>query len=131
MGRIVTPVKIQNLQNPEYGFIVDVLVDTAAAYLTLPLAWKERLGELRSFGIVTTQFANQMQGTAEVFGPVILSMKGFRDISTEVLFLDMQPDDTGSFEALLGYIPLEQASAAVDMLGHRLVQVKCVDLKRV
>lgn len=43
-------------------------------------------------------------------------------------FIDMQPED-GSYEPLIGYIPLEQAQAAVDMLGHRLVKVSRVDLK--
>ena len=33
------------------------------------------------------------------------------------------------FEPLLGYIVLEQSQAAVDMLGHRLVKVKYLDLK--
>ena len=32
-------------------------------------------------------------------------------------------------EPLIGYIPLEQAQAAVDMLGHRLIKVSHVDLK--
>lgn len=129
MGRILTPIEIENLQNPSHKLRVNVLVDTAAAYLTLPLAWKERLGELRSFGNVTTQFADQRKGTAEVFGPVLLKIEGFREISTEVLFLDMAPDGDGGYEPLLGYIPLEQASAAVDMSGHKLVPVKYVDLK--
>jgi hypothetical protein len=47
----------------------------------------------------------------------------------EVLFLDMQPDEDGEYEPLVGYIALEQAGAAVDMLGHRLLHVKRVDLK--
>ena len=32
-------------------------------------------------------------------------------------------------EPLLGYVMLEQAQAAVDMLGHRLVPVQYMDLK--
>jgi hypothetical protein len=32
-------------------------------------------------------------------------------------------------EPLIGYFPLEQAQAAVDMLGHRLIKVSRVDLK--
>ena len=47
---------------------------------------------------------------------------------TEVLFIEMQPEE-GSYEPLIGYIPLEQAQAAVDMLGHRLIKVSLVDLK--
>jgi hypothetical protein len=41
----------------------------------------------------------------------------------------MIPDEGGEYEPLVGYIALEQAGAAVDMLGHRLVHVKRVDLK--
>ena len=40
----------------------------------------------------------------------------------------MQPED-GAYEPLIGYIPLEQAQAAVDLVGHRLVKVSRVDLK--
>lgn len=32
-------------------------------------------------------------------------------------------------EPLLGYVILEQAQAAVDMLGHRLVPVRYIDMK--
>ena len=41
----------------------------------------------------------------------------------------MEPSD-GHYEPLIGYIPLEQAQAAVDMTGHRLVKFSRVDLKR-
>ncbi len=41
----------------------------------------------------------------------------------------MEPAD-GIYEPLIGYIVLEQAQAAVDRLGHRLVHVRKVDLKR-
>ncbi|MBN2577667.1 MAG: hypothetical protein JXB10_01655 [Pirellulales bacterium] len=53
----------------------------------------------------------------------------FRPIMAEVPFLDMQLDDDGEYQSILGYIAPEQAGAAVDMLGHRLVHVKRVDLK--
>ena len=49
-------------------------------------------------------------------------------LHTEVMFVDMQPDD-GVYEPLIGYLVLEQCQAAVDMLGHRLIHVKHVDLK--
>ena len=129
MGRVLTPIKIQNLQSPDHSIEIDAFVDTAAAYLTLPMSWKDRLGDLRKFRVVTTQFADQRRGTAEIFGPVLLKIDGFDEISTEVLFLDMLPDEHGDFEPLLGYIPLEQANAAVDMASHKLVPLKYVDLK--
>jgi hypothetical protein len=38
--------------------------------------------------------------------------------------------EDGRYEPLIGYLPLEHSQAAVDMLGHRLVYVKRMDLKR-
>ena len=44
MGRIVTTVTAGNLVEPGYELRCDALVDTGAYCLTLPAAWKERLG---------------------------------------------------------------------------------------
>ena len=41
----------------------------------------------------------------------------------------MGSEDEGEYEPLLGYVILEQAQAAVDMLGYRLVPVKYIDMK--
>lgn len=40
----------------------------------------------------------------------------------------MNPAD-GEYEPLIGYIVLEQSLAGDDMLGHRLVPIKHLDLK--
>ena len=40
----------------------------------------------------------------------------------------MHPEG-GVYEPLVGSLPLEQSQAAVDMLGHRLVHARRVDLK--
>ena len=61
-------------------------------------------------------------------GPVRIQIEGFPMVFGEVLFVDMHPSD-GIYEPLLGYIPLEQSQAAVDMLGHRLIHAKRMDLK--
>ena len=53
-------------------------------------------------------------------------MEGFRPIFNEAIFLD---SEDGNPEPLLGYVILEQAQAAVDMPGHRLVPVRYFDLK--
>jgi hypothetical protein len=45
------------------------------------------------------------------------------------MFMDMEPTDDGEYQPLLGYVILEQAQVAVDMLGHRLVPVKYIDCK--
>jgi hypothetical protein len=61
--------------------------------------------------------------------PVKIQIEGFDTIFNEVAFMDMRTGD-GGYEPSLGYIILEQSRAAVDMVGHRLVLVKHVDLKR-
>jgi predicted aspartyl protease len=129
MGRIVTQVKLTNFTDPQKTLSVSALVDTGAAYITLPNAWRDKLGEIESLGEIEVEMADQSHKTATVCGPLRVKIGEFRSIMTEVLFLDVQPDDEGEYEPLLGYIALEQAGAAVDMLGHRLVHVKRVDLK--
>ncbi|NWF94040.1 MAG: hypothetical protein HXY46_14160 [Syntrophaceae bacterium] len=64
-----------------------------------------------------------------VCGPVQVQIEGFRPIFTEVLFVvEMEPVDK-KYEPFIGYIVLEQSQAAVDIVGHRLIHVKRLDLK--
>ena len=106
----------------------DALVDTGAAYLTLPNAWRDRLGQLTRLDTVAVETATQAVVSGDICGPVLLRLERFRPVLTEVLFIDMEPTD-GRYEPLIGYIPLEQAQAVVDLAGHRLVKVDRVDLK--
>lgn len=129
MGKVIVPIRVENLEFPAHTLEVQAFVDTAAAYLTLPAAWRARLGRLRRFRTVKTQFADQRAGVADVYGPVLLKIGEFPEISTEVLFIDMSPDEQGNFEPLLGYIPLEQANAAVDLSERKLIALKYVDMK--
>ncbi len=128
MGRIISSVKVDNLSDPTRSIHCDALVDTGAAYLVLPSAWKDRLGKFESAQEVELETATQETVRGLICGPVRIQVEGFRPIYNEVLFLDMKPE-SGIYEPLLGYIVLEQCQAAVDMLGHRLVHVKAVDLK--
>ncbi len=128
MGRILTPVTIENCHTSGLRIQCDALVDTGAAYLTLPSAWKERFGEFDSSETIERELADQSTLAGEICGPVKIQVEGFRPIYNEVLFVEMQPDD-GQYEPLVGYLVLEQCQAAVDMLGHRLIQVKRMDLK--
>ena len=129
MGRIVAQVKLTNFSDPTRTLAVSALVDTGSAYITLPTAWRESLGEVERLGEVDVERVDQSVRKACVCGPIRVRIGEFRPIVGEVLFLDMNPDDEGEYETLIGYIALEQAGAAVDMLGHRLVHVKRVDLK--
>jgi len=128
MGRILSSVKIENVSDPGKSIRCDALVDTGAAYMVLPSAWKERLGSLETMDTVEVQTATQEIARGTVCGPVRIEVEGFRPIYNEVLFIDMTPEN-GSYEPLIGYLVLEQCQAAVDMLGHRLVRVRHVDLK--
>ena len=128
MGRIIASVRIDNISDPSKSMRCDALVDTGASYMVLPSAWKDRLGELEAIGTVDLETATQQVLQGEICGPVRIQIEGFRPIYNEVLFVDMTPED-GIYEPLLGYIVLEQSQAAVDMLGHRLIHVKRMDLK--
>lgn len=129
MGRLVASVTVENLLDTANSLRCDALVDTGASHMVLPAAWKNRLGDLQTVHIIELETATQATVQGEVCGPVRIQIEGFRSIFTEVLFVEMQPEN-GIYEPLLGYIPLEQSQAAVDVLGQRLMQVKRMDLKR-
>lgn len=128
MGRIVAEVTVSNPSEPQREIRFDALVDTGIGLLVLPRAWKPRLGQLAESQPVEMETADQRVVTGDVCGPVRIAISGFRPIFSEVAFLDMQPAD-GSYEPLIGYIALEQAGIAVDMLGHRLIDARRMDLK--
>ena len=128
MGRIVANVRIANLFDANSRLECDALVDTGSAYMVLPKAWQNRLGDLRVIREIDCETATQDLVRAPVCGPVEIRVGGFDPVYGEVLFLDMHPVN-GVYEPLLGYIVLEQCQAAVDMLGLRLVHVKKTDLK--
>ncbi len=128
MGRIIAQVTVSNAVHLEQQLRFDALVDTGSGLLVLPKAWKERLGELPAAYPVEMETADQRTVVGDVCGPVRIEVEGFRPIYSEVAFLDMHPTN-GAYEPLLGYIVLEQAGIAVDMLGHRLVSAKHMDLK--
>lgn len=77
---------------------------------------------------VAVETATQAVATGDICGPVLLRLERFRPVLAEVLFIEMNPSD-GQYEPLIGYIPLEQAQAAVDLVGHRLAKVNRVDRK--
>ncbi len=129
MGRITTPVSVRNAVDQTRELNFDALVDTGAAYLSLPTKWMKDLGE---FNLVLEEELYNATGQiveGKVAGPVEITIEGFRTIFSEVLFVDMEEDENGEFEPLLGYIPMEQANIAVDVAEHRLLPSKRMDLK--
>ena len=128
VGRIVASVRIDNVMDATKSITCDALVDTGASHMVLPTAWKDRLGQLESTRTVELETATQEILTGEVCGPVRIQIEGFPVVYNEVSFVDMNPQD-GEYEPLIGYLVLEQSQAGVDMLGHRLVPIKHMDLK--
>lgn len=59
MGRIVSNVKITNLFERESVISCDALVDTGAAYMVLPTAWKKRIGKIDSIRHIDCETATQ------------------------------------------------------------------------
>ena len=103
MGRIVCQAKIENATNGHEGFEFSALVDTGTSHLTLPMTWKDRLGELQSMRPVEMETANQSTISGVMGGPVKIQIEGFPAIYSEVLFVDMEPRNDGSYEPLMGY----------------------------
>jgi predicted aspartyl protease len=129
MGRIITQVTVTDFVNPENSISVDALVDTGAAYMTLPSAWKSKFGAPENLQTVEMETATGEICQGEIYGPVRIQVANFREIYDEVLFIPMEADAAGKYEPLLGYVVLEKIPVAVDMLGHRLVKVRALDLK--
>jgi hypothetical protein len=125
---IIVSAKVESVRDVFKSFVCDAVVDTNASLMVLPAAWRDRLGDLDSTRTVELETATQGRVRGEVCGPVRIQIEGFRPIFNEVAFVEMKPAD-GEYEPLIGYIILEQSEAAVDMLGHRLVPIKHMDLK--
>ena len=130
VGRIVASVTIENASDLSRSLRCDALVDTGASLMVLPSVWKSRLGNFEFSTQIEVETATQESVAAEVCGPVRIQIEGFRSIFNEVVFVEMSPTN-GHYEPLIGYIVLEQCQAGVDMLGHRLVHLRHMDLKKV
>jgi predicted aspartyl protease len=125
MGKVLVKAKVVNLNDLaefEGGFrktedireqeIPNALVDTGAAFLSLPTSMIARLG-LRRF---RSRKARTSGGVIEfgMFGAVRLTIDG-RDCTVDVAEV---PDDC---PALVGQIPLEALDFVVDPVGQRLI----------
>jgi hypothetical protein len=80
MGRIIVETTIENMLDPSHTLRCDALVDTGAAYLTLPTAWRDRLGALTALATVDVETADQSTIQGVICGPVLLRMERFRPV---------------------------------------------------
>lgn len=126
MGKIVVDVTVSNLSESQNVVAFDALVDTGATFLTLPSAWKSRLGEIEVLESVELELASGDVVEGEICGPVKIKIGDFRQIAGEVLFIDMATGSDGEYEPLIGYLPLEAIPVGIDMLNHRLFKVKAI-----
>jgi len=106
MGKITTDVLITNLFDRKAHIDCDAFVDTGSAYMVLPNAWRDELGDLDTIRTVDCETATQHLIQGDICGPVEIRIKGFQPVYSEVLFLEMEPAD-GIYEPLIGYIVLE------------------------
>lgn len=127
MGRIIAQTTVTNRSDGDKSIECGMLVDTGAGAMILPGSWKARFGRFLRTESVELQLANQEVVHGEACGPVEIRIHGFRPVWNEAIFLDAAEGEDA--EPHLGYVVLEQAQAAVDMLGHRLVPVRYIDMK--
>ena len=128
MGRIAVEATIENGTDATFRIRCDALVDTGAAYLTLPNVWRDRLGTLATLDTVAVETATQAVVSGDIPWTGSPPDGAFPAGSDRSAVHRVDPAD-GQYEPLIGYIPLEQAQAVVDLVGHRLVKVSRVDLK--
>jgi len=121
-GRLIVNVTVTNATDRSKSLDCEALIDTGASHLVLPAAWRPRLGDLETLRKLPTEMATGETILTEVCGPVRLEVEGFGPISTDVMFIDMEPVD-GRYEPLLGSIPLEQLPVTIDLKAHRLMSV--------
>jgi predicted aspartyl protease len=130
MGEIYVDLTIENGRESGGSVSCRAMVDTGAFGLILPSVWKAQLGDMPELSLVDLEMADQRVVTAEIRGPVVVQLEGFRRVGSEVIFVDMEPRADGSYEPLVGYTVLELANVVIDMRRHCLVAKKYHKLKR-
>ena len=126
MGRIIAQTTITNRLDEDKPIRCGILVDTGAGTLILSRSWKAKLCRFLHAEPVRLPLANKEVISGEACAPV--EIEGFRPVWNEVVFLDADSEGEEDFEPLLGYVILEQAQAALDVVGHRLAPVLCIDM---
>ena len=74
MDRIIVEANVENALDASHSIHFNALVDTGAAYLTLPTAWRERLSPLTELDTVEVEIADQGIIEGIICGPVLLHL---------------------------------------------------------
>src|SRR5438105_4385579 len=75
MGRIVASVRIDNASDLSRGLRCNALVDTGASFMVLPMAWRDRLGNLETMTEVEMETATRKQSKASYAVPCVFRSK--------------------------------------------------------
>ena len=85
MGKIVVSVKVENALMPSIPAMqMDALVDTGSSRLTLPNAWRERLGDFPRTRKAVAHTASETVD-AIICSPAVITIAGFPQIDGEIL----------------------------------------------
>ncbi|MEM6799040.1 MAG: hypothetical protein AAF589_05955 [Planctomycetota bacterium] len=128
MGELIVDIVVENVMHRDMKVESPALVDTGSSFLTLPMAWKEKLGEFEKNEEMTLELADQHTAQGILCGPVRVTIDGFEPVFTEVMFMEMAERE-GRYEPLIGCIPLETGRLAVDLDSHTLVSLKRARVK--
>nr|VFJ52981.1 MAG: hypothetical protein BECKDK2373B_GA0170837_104019 [Candidatus Kentron sp. DK] len=91
MGGITTNVSITNSLDRKARINCTAPVDTGAAHMVLPSAWKEMLGNPHVIRTVDCETATQQLVPGDVCGPIEIRIEGFQPVCSEVLFPGVCP----------------------------------------
>ena len=130
MGQVTTWITVGSIFAAGREMQCKALVDTGAYCLTLPAVWRDRFGTLPMSEIVEVEMADGRVEKSELCGPLKIRIADFSAFAGNALFIDMPLDDEGNYVPLIGYMTLEGARVAVDVVAHRLRRIPRVDLKR-
>lgn len=123
MGRMKVPVRVTHVADGRSTAEFEALIDTGASHLTLPTAWKDRFPGIKVARSSEAETATGASVAVEICGPVAIEVGDFDPIYSEVMFLDMTPNETGDYEPLLGHLPLQSIPVTIDLKRDRLVKV--------
>ena len=91
MGKIIVDVTVSNFLEAGKSVTFEASVDTGATFLTLPKAWKSKFGEIEIREEVDLELASGEIVGGEICGPAKIKIGDFREITGEVLFIEMGP----------------------------------------
>ena len=106
MGKVIEKVKITNLLDTTKSVEVEAIVDTGVTMLVLPKDIVKKLG-LGKIEEVKVRYADNHEGTKEIYGGVILELKGRKGI------FDVLAESEKS-QPLIGQIVLERLDLVVE-----------------